>query len=143
MKINYESLIEDTLVKVFGFKSFKGEQKQIILSVIQGNDSLVIMPTGAGKSLCYQIPALIKEGTTIVISPLIALMKNQVDNLRGVLENESIAHVLNSSLSSSEISQVFSDVKNQKTKLLYMAPESFAFKNIFNKIFCFFALNKV
>lgn len=126
MKINYESLIEDTLVKVFGFKSFKGEQKQIILSVVQGNDSLVIMPTGAGKSLCYQIPALIKEGTTIVISPLIALMKNQVDNLRGFLENESIAHVLNSSLSSSEISQVFSDVKNQKTKLLYMAPESFA-----------------
>ena len=126
MKINYESLIEDTLVKVFGFKSFKGEQKQIILSVVQGNNSLVIMPTGAGKSLCYQIPALIKEGTTIVISPLIALMKNQVDNLRGFLENESIAHVLNSSLSSSEISQVFSDVKNQKTKLLYMAPESFA-----------------
>ena len=125
MKINYESLIEDTLVKVFGFKSFKGEQKQIILSVIQGDDSLVIMPTGGGKSLCYQIPAIIKEGTTIVISPLIALMKNQVDNFRGFLENESIAHVLNSSLSSSEISMVFSDVKNQKTKLLYMAPESF------------------
>ena len=125
MKINYESLIEDTLVNVFGFKSFKGEQKQIILSVIQGDDSLVIMPTGGGKSLCYQIPAIIKEGTTIVISPLIALMKNQVDNLRGFLENESIAHVLNSSLSSSEISMVFSDVKNQKTKLLYMAPESF------------------
>jgi len=125
MKINYESLIEDTLVKLFGFKSFKGEQKQIILSVIQGDDSLVIMPTGGGKSLCYQIPAIIKDGTTIVISPLIALMKNQVDNLRGFLENESIAHVLNSSLSSSEISMVFSDVKNQKTKLLYMAPESF------------------
>ena len=125
MKINYESLIEDTLVNVFGFKSFKGEQKQIILSVIQGDDSLVIMPTGGGKSLCYQIPAIIKEGTTIVISPLIALMKNQVDNLRGFLENESIAHVLNSSLSSSEVSQVFLDVKNQKTKLLYMAPESF------------------
>ena len=125
MKINYESLIEDTLVNVFGFKSFKGEQKQIILSVIQGDDSLVIMPTGGGKSLCYQIPAIIKDGTTIVISPLIALMKNQVDNLRGFLENESIAHVLNSSLSSSEISMVFSDVKNQKTKLLYMAPESF------------------
>ena len=126
MKINYETLIEDTLFKVFGFKSFKAEQKQIILNVIQGNDSLVIMPTGAGKSLCYQIPALIKEGTTIVISPLIALMKNQVDNLRGILENEAIAHVLNSSLSSSEVSQVFLDVKNQKTKLLYMAPESFA-----------------
>ena len=120
MKINYESLIEDTLVKLFGFKSFKGDQKQIILSVIQGDDSLVIMPTGGGKSLCYQIPAIIKKGTTIVISPLIALMKNQVDNLRGFLENESIAHVLNSSLSSSEISMVFSDVKNQKTKLLYI-----------------------
>ena len=125
MKINYESLIDDTLVKVFGFKSFKGEQKQIILSVIQGDNSMVIMPTGGGKSLCYQIPALIKDGTAIVISPLIALMKNQVDNLRGYLENESIAHVLNSSLSSAEISQVFLDVKNKKTKLLYMAPESF------------------
>ena len=125
MKINYESLIDDTLVKVFGFKSFKGEQKQIILSVIKGDDSMVIMPTGGGKSLCYQIPALIKDGTAIVISPLIALMKNQVDNLRGYLENESIAHVLNSSLSSAEISQVFLDVKNKKTKLLYMAPESF------------------
>ena len=125
MKINYESLIDDTLVKVFGFKSFKGEQKQIILSVIKGDDSMVIMPTGGGKSLCYQIPALIKDGTAIVISPLIALMKNQVDNLRGHIENESIAHVLNSSLSSAEISQVFLDVKNKKTKLLYMAPESF------------------
>ena len=125
MKINYESLIDDTLVKVFGFKSFKGEQKQIILSVIQGDNSIVIMPTGGGKSLCYQIPALIKDGTAIVISPLIALMKNQVDNLRGYLENESIAHVLNSSLSSAEINQVFLDVKNKKTKLLYMAPESF------------------
>ena len=126
MKINYESLIDDTLVKVFGFKSFKGEQKQIILSVIHGDNSMVIMPTGGGKSLCYQIPALIKDGTAIVISPLIALMKNQVDNLRGFLENESIAHVLNSSLSSAEINQVFLDVKNKKTKLLYMAPESFA-----------------
>ena len=126
MKINYESLIDDTLVKVFGFNSFKGEQKQIILSVIKGDDSMVIMPTGGGKSLCYQIPALIKDGTAIVISPLIALMKNQVDNLRGYLENESIAHVLNSSLSSAEINQVFFDVKNKKTKLLYMAPESFA-----------------
>ena len=125
MKINNESLIDDTLVKVFGFKSFKGEQKQIILSLIKGYDSMVIMPTGGGKSLCYQIPALIKDGTAIVISPLIALMKNQVDNLRGYLENESIAHVLNSSLSSAEISQVFLDVKNKKTKLLYMAPESF------------------
>ena len=126
MKINYESLIDDTLVKVFGFKSFKGEQKQIILSVIHGDNLMVIMPTGGGKSLCYQIPALIKDGTAIVISPLIALMKNQVDNLRGYLENESIAHVLNSSLSSAEINQVFLDVKNKKTKLLYMAPESFA-----------------
>ena len=126
MKINYESLIDDTLVKVFGFKSFKGDQKQIILSVIHGDDSMVIMPTGGGKSLCYQIPALIKDGTAIVISPLIALMKNQVDNIRGYLENESIAHVLNSSLSSAEINQVFLDVKNKKTKLLYMAPESFA-----------------
>ena len=126
MKINYESLIDDTLVKVFGFKSFKGEQKQIILSVIHGDNLMVIMPTGGGKSLCYQIPALIKDGTAIVISPLIALMKNQVDNLRGYLENESIAHVLNSSLSSAEINQVFLDLKNKKTKLLYMAPESFA-----------------
>ena len=129
MKINYVSLIQDTLVKVFGFKSFKGEQKQIILSVIRGDDSLVIMPTGGGKSLCYQIPALIKDGTAIIISPLIALMKNQVDNLRGYLENDSAVHVLNSSLSGSEISQVFSDLKNKKTKLLYMAPESFVKKS--------------
>ena len=129
MKINYGSLIQDTLVKVFGFKSFKGEQKQIILNVIRGDNSLVIMPTGGGKSLCYQIPALIKDGTAIIISPLIALMKNQVDNLRGYLENDSAVHVLNSSLSSSEIDQVFSDLKNKKTKLLYMAPESFVKKS--------------
>ena len=78
MKINYESLIDDTLVKVFGFKSFKGEQKQIILSVIKGDDSMVIMPTGGGKSLCYQIPSLCMDGVWIIISPLIALMHDQV-----------------------------------------------------------------
>ena len=109
MKINYESLIDDTLVKVFGFKSFKGDQKQIILSVIHGDNSMVIMPTGGGKSLCYQIPALIKDGTAIVISPLIALMKNQVDVIRGISSSDKIAHVLNSSLNNTQIEKVKSD----------------------------------
>ena len=95
-------------------------------NIINKKDTFVIMPTGGGKSLCYQLPALISDGTAIVISPLIALMKNQVDAVRGLSEENSIAHVLNSSLSSEEVNMVKSDVKSKKTKLLYLAPESLA-----------------
>jgi len=108
----------------FGFNKFKGLQEQVITSIIEGNDTFVIMPTGGGKSLCYQLPALIKEGTAIVVSPLIALMKNQVDALRGISSHRGIAHVLNSSLNKSEVNQVKSDIESGITKLLYVAPES-------------------
>lgn len=112
------------LKKYFGFNQFKGLQEKVIQSVIQGNNTFVIMPTGGGKSLCYQLPALIKEGTAIVVSPLIALMKNQVDAIRGLSSEEGIAHVLNSSLNKTEINQVKKDITSGKTKLLYVAPES-------------------
>lgn len=112
------------LQNYFGFNSFKREQKAIIQNVLNGNDTFVIMPTGGGKSMCYQLPALITEGCAIVISPLIALMKNQVDAIRGFNESDSIAHVLNSSLSKRDIAQVKEDVAAEKTKLLYVAPES-------------------
>ena len=108
----------------FGFDNFKGNQEVIIKNVLDGNDTFVLMPTGGGKSLCYQMPSLILEGTAIVISPLIALMKNQVDAMRGYNENDSIAHFLNSSLNKTEIKQVKTDVTAGKTKLLYVAPES-------------------
>ncbi len=108
----------------FGFSSFKGNQKPIIESVLDGNDVFVVMPTGGGKSLCYQLPALIKPGTAIVVSPLIALMKNQVDMIRNFGSQDSIAHVMNSSLSKMEMNQVRQDLLDGKTKLLYMAPES-------------------
>lgn len=114
----------DSLRKYFGFDSFKGQQEAIINNVLQGNDSFVIMPTGGGKSMCYQLPALMSEGTAIVISPLIALMKNQVDAIRNFGTDESIAHFLNSSLSKAEIQQVKKDIIEGKTKLLYVAPES-------------------
>ncbi len=112
------------LKNYFGFNKFKGLQEQVIKSLIEGNDTFVIMPTGGGKSLCYQLPALIKEGTAIVVSPLIALMKNQVDAIRGISANRGIAHVLNSSLNKSEVAQVKSDIESGITKLLYVAPES-------------------
>ncbi len=112
------------LKKHFGFSSFKGTQEQIIISLLNGNNTFVIMPTGGGKSLCYQLPALISEGTAIIVSPLIALMKNQVDAIRGFSSDDSVAHVLNSSLTKREASQVKEDVKQGKTKLLYVAPES-------------------
>jgi len=112
------------LKKNFGFDNFKGNQEAIIENVLNGNDTFVLMPTGGGKSLCYQMPSLILEGTAIVISPLIALMKNQVDAMRGYNENDSIAHFLNSSLNKTEIKQVKTDVTAGKTKLLYVAPES-------------------
>src|SRR5210317_459497 len=112
------------LKKIFGFDSFKGNQEAIIENVLSGKDTFVIMPTGGGKSMCYQLPALIKDGTAIIISPLIALMKNQVDTIRNFGTDEGIAHVMNSSLSKVELNQVKSDLTSGKTKLLYVAPES-------------------
>ena len=116
--------LKASLKKYFGFTHFKGLQEDVIKKILQGEDTFVIMPTGGGKSLCYQLPALIKEGTAIVVSPLIALMKNQVDAIRGVSANPGIAHVLNSSLSKAEVKQVMQDIKGGITKLLYVAPES-------------------
>ncbi len=116
--------IQEQLKKFFGFNQFKGNQEAIVKSVIDGNDTFVIMPTGGGKSLCYQLPALMQEGTAIVVSPLIALMKNQVDSLRGFSEENGVAHVLNSSLTKRETEQVKTDILNGVTKLLYVAPES-------------------
>jgi ATP-dependent DNA helicase RecQ len=116
--------LQQALKKYFGFDQFKGLQEDVIKSIIAKNDTFVIMPTGGGKSLCYQLPALVQEGTAIVISPLIALMKNQVDALRGISTENGIAHVLNSSLTKGEVNQVMSDIQNGVTKLLYMAPES-------------------
>lgn len=112
------------LKKFFGFNQFKGQQKDVIESILNDQNTFVIMPTGGGKSLCYQLPALMKEGTAIVISPLIALMKNQVDAIRGISENQGIAHVLNSSLNKTEVSKVMKDISEGVTKLLYVAPES-------------------
>ena len=112
------------LKKYFGFSTFKGQQEEIIQTLLEGNDVFVLMPTGGGKSLCYQLPALISEGTAIVVSPLIALMKNQVDAVNGLSSDEGVAHVLNSSLNKTQTNQVFSDIKSGKTKLLYVAPES-------------------
>ena len=112
------------LKKFFGFNKFKGLQEKVIKSIVENNNTFVIMPTGGGKSLCYQLPALMSEGTAIVVSPLIALMKNQVDAIRGISEHNGVAHVLNSSLNKSEISQVKEDIANGITKLLYVAPES-------------------
>ena len=116
--------LHQELKKYFGFSQFKGLQEEVIKSIITDKDTFVIMPTGGGKSLCYQLPALIKEGTAIVVSPLIALMKNQVDALRSISSEHGIAHVLNSSLNKTEIKQVKADISNGITKLLYVAPES-------------------
>ncbi len=114
----------DNLQNFFGFDNFKGEQEAIITNIMAGNDTFVIMPTGGGKSMCYQLPALMTEGTAIVISPLIALMKNQVDQLRAFCNSDSVAHFLNSSLTKTETAKVKEDVLAGKTKLLYVAPES-------------------
>lgn len=122
MEIN-KSLF-DNLQNFFGFDNFKGDQEAIITSILQKKDTFVIMPTGGGKSICYQLPALMSDGTAIVISPLIALMKNQVDQLRAFGGTDSIAHFLNSSLNKSEITRVKEDVTSGSTKLLYVAPES-------------------
>ena len=123
MSISKETLNKN-LKSIFGFNSFRADQEDIILNLLEGKDSMVIMPTGGGKSMCYQLPALISEGCAIVVSPLIALMKNQVDVLRGHYQNDSIAHVLNSSLTKTQTNQVKEDIKSGKTKLLYVAPES-------------------
>ena len=112
------------LRKYFGFDSFKGKQESIITNVLNGKNSFVIMPTGGGKSMCYQLPALLSEGTAIIVSPLIALMKNQVDAIRNVSDNESVAHFLNSSLSKGDIARVKQDIQDGQTKMLYVAPES-------------------
>ncbi len=112
------------LKKHFGFDTFKGNQEEVIENILNGNDTFVLMPTGGGKSLCYQLPALILPGTAIIISPLIALMKNQVDAMRGFSEDDGIAHFLNSSLTKAAINKVKEDMLSGKTKLLYVAPES-------------------
>ncbi len=119
-----KELIYSSLKKFFGFNSFKGLQEEVVTSVMNNENTFVIMPTGGGKSLCYQLPALMKDGTAIVVSPLIALMKNQVDAIRGISEDKGVAHVLNSSLNKTEINQVKKDIENGVTKLLYVAPES-------------------
>ena len=116
--------IHKELKKYFGFSQFKGLQEQVITSILDKKNTFVIMPTGGGKSLCYQLPALIQEGTAIVVSPLIALMKNQVDAIRSLSSENGIAHVLNSSLTKTEIAQVKKDISSGLTKLLYVAPES-------------------
>ncbi|HWR99403.1 MAG TPA: ATP-dependent DNA helicase RecQ, partial [Prolixibacteraceae bacterium] len=128
--MNRQMIIEDKntltaeLQKYFGFDRFKGQQEEVIKSVLAGNDTFVLMPTGGGKSLCYQLPALLQEGTAIVISPLIALMKNQVDAIRSFSVHDGIAHFLNSSLTKSAIKKVKEDIGKGQTKLLYVAPES-------------------
>jgi ATP-dependent DNA helicase RecQ len=116
--------LEENLKKFFGFGQFRGLQKKVITSLLNKEDCFVIMPTGGGKSLCYQLPALMQEGTAIVVSPLIALMKNQVDAIRGISDYDGVAHVLNSSLSKGDIQQVKDDISSGITKLLYVAPES-------------------
>ncbi len=117
-------ILTDELKKYFGFDTFKGNQEAIIQNLLDGNDTFVLMPTGGGKSLCYQLPSLLMEGTAIVISPLIALMKNQVDAMRNYSEEDGIAHFINSSLNRTAIDQVKDDILSGKTKLLYVAPES-------------------
>ncbi|MDE7411117.1 MAG: DNA helicase RecQ [Paramuribaculum sp.] len=119
-----KSLLAETLKKHFGFDSFKGNQEAIMNSLLDGHDTFVLMPTGGGKSLCYQLPSLIMEGTAIIISPLIALMKNQVDAMRNFSEDDGIAHFLNSSLNKAAIDKVKQDILDGKTKMLYVAPES-------------------
>src|SRR5690606_12406281 len=116
--------LKKSLQEYFGFEKFKGEQENIIKSILSGKDTFVIMPTGGGKSLCYQLPALVSEGVAIIVSPLIALMKNQVDLVRGYSSNDNIAHFLNSSLSKTQQKKVKSDLLDGTTKLLYVAPET-------------------
>ena len=120
------SQLKEELKKHFGFSAFKGLQEDVITHILEGKNTFVIMPTGGGKSMCYQLPALMSEGTAIVVSPLIALMKNQVDAIRGISQNEGVAHVLNSSLTKTATEQVKQDIRAGVTKLLFVAPESLA-----------------
>ena len=122
--IKVDQTPKDALEQFFGFTKFKGEQESIVQSVLDGKNTFVIMPTGGGKSLCYQLPALMMEGTAIVVSPLIALMKNQVDAMRGFSDDDGVAHFLNSSLTRNETIQVRKDITDGRTKILYVAPES-------------------
>lgn len=124
MAVSEITKLNQSLRKYFGYDHFRGDQEEIITNILNGNNTFVIMPTGGGKSMCYQLPALLSEGTAIIVSPLIALMKNQVDAIRNVSEDDSVAHVLNSSLSKTDINRVKSDIRLGKTKLLYVAPES-------------------
>jgi len=116
--------LKEALRKYFGFDTFKSRQEDIVTNLLDGKNTFVIMPTGGGKSMCYQLPALLLDGTAIIVSPLIALMKNQVDAIRNVTDSESVAHFLNSSLTKTEITKVKQDIQDKKTKLLYVAPES-------------------
>ena len=116
--------LQQALKYYFGFDTFKGDQEAIIKNLLDRKDTFVLMPTGGGKSMCYQLPALLMEGTAIVISPLIALMKNQVDAIKHISEEDSVAHFINSSLSKANIDQVKADIMAGKTKMLYVAPES-------------------
>ena len=119
------SLLNSKLKEFFGFDSFKGDQERIIRNLLGGNDTFVLMPTGGGKSLCFQLPALVMPGTAIVISPLIALMKNQVDVIRGFVEEQNgVAHIMNSSLNRDQIQEVRAEMLSGVTKRLYVAPES-------------------
>ena len=124
MMLDTKHDLKGALQKFFGFDKFKGQQEEIIASVLAGKDTFVIMPTGGGKSLCYQLPALMMEGTAIVISPLIALMKNQVDSIRGYSQQDEVAHFLNSSLTKVQMKKVKDDITMGKTKLLFIAPET-------------------
>ena len=119
-----ENTLSEALNKYFGYDQFKGAQEEVIRNLLAGKNTFVIMPTGGGKSMCYQLPALMSEGTAIIISPLIALMKNQVDAIRGFNTDDGVAHFLNSSLNKAEITRVKQDITNGNTKLLYVAPES-------------------
>ena len=128
MEISKKSLHKN-LKRIFGFNSFRRQQEQIIINLLDGKDSMVIMPTGGGKSMCYQLPALLSEGCAIVVSPLIALMKNQVDSIRSYASNPNIAHFYNSSLSKEEKIKVKETVLSGKTKLLFVAPETISKEN--------------
>lgn len=124
-KLTLDSIdLKSSLREHFGFDKFKGSQEEIINNLLKGNNTFVIMPTGGGKSLCYQLPSFLLDGTSIIVSPLIALMKNQVDAIRNLSNDESVAHFMNSSLSKTEIQKVKSDIREGKTKMLYVAPES-------------------
>ncbi|MEX1192684.1 MAG: DNA helicase RecQ [Brumimicrobium sp.] len=124
MSVTELTELNRALRKYFGYDQFRGDQEEIITNILEGKNTFVIMPTGGGKSMCYQLPALLSEGTAIIVSPLIALMKNQVDAIRNVSEDDAVAHVLNSSLSKTETNKVKADITAGKTKLLYVAPES-------------------